>query len=60
MIEANTEDMLLQRVPGILYPVQFWKNWMQAIIDSESKINVMTPAYIVKLGLTIKKSDVSA
>ena len=40
--------MNLDRVPCIYYPVQFWKikgATIQALIDSGSKVNAMTPAY---------------
>ena len=33
---------------------------MQALIDSGSEVNAMTPAYASKLGLTIRKTDVGA
>ncbi len=44
----------------IRYPVQFQNNEVQALIDSGSKFNAMTPAYATKLGLTTRKTSVGA
>ena len=50
MTEANKEaqKVILDQVPYIHYPVQFWKDkrrTIQALIDLDSKVNAMTPAY---------------
>ena len=46
---ANKEaqEVILDRVPCIHYPVQFQKDKevIKALIDSGSKVNAMTPAY---------------
>ena len=65
MIGASKEaqEMILNRVPCIHYPVQFWKDkgaTIQTLIDSVSKINAMTPAYAKQLGLQVWKTDVGA
>ena len=54
--------MILDWVPCIHYPVQFEKDKkvIRALIDSGSKINTMTPAYVSKLGLQVRKTDVRA
>ena len=55
--------MVLDRVPYIHYSVQFQKNkeaTIWALINSSSKVNAITPAYIFKLGLKIWKTDVGA
>ena len=59
MTEASKEGVL-QRVPCIRYPVQFQQEGVQALLDSGSEVNAMTPAYAEKLGLTTRKTDVSA
>lgn len=54
MTEDNKEDeVILERIPCIHYPLRFWKdtNKIQILIDSGSKVNAMTPAYALKLGL---------
>ncbi len=51
---------LLQCMPCIRYAVQFQNNKIQALIDSGSEVNTMTPAYATKLGLTIRKISVKA
>ncbi len=55
---ASSED--LQRVLCIWYPVQFQNNEVQALIDSGSEVNAMTPTYATKLGLTAWKTSVGA
>ncbi len=44
----------------IWYPVQFQNNEVQALIDFDSKVNAITPAYATKLGLTARKTSVRA
>ena len=58
--EASGEDVALDRVPCIHYPVQFKKNEVRALIDSDSKVNAMTPGYASKLGLKICHTNVGA
>lgn len=50
----------LQRILYIQYPFQFQKDKIQALINSDSEVNVMTPAYATKLGLTTQKTSVRA
>ena len=52
----------MERVPCIHYPVQFKKDTgkIQALIDSGSEVNAMTPAYAKKLGLRVRKTNVGA
>lgn len=55
--------MPLRWVPYIDYPVLFWKDPgspVSALIDSNSKVNAMHPAYAKKLDLNIRKTDVGA
>ena len=57
-------EMVLDWVLCIHYPVQFQKDkekaTIQALIDSGSKVNTMTPAYAKQLGLQTQKTDVGA
>ncbi len=50
----------LQRVPCIRYPVQFQVQQVEALIDSGSEVNAMTPAFAAKLGLSTKPTGVGA
>ena len=55
--------MILNRVPGIHYLVQFQKDkgaTIRALIDLDSKVNTMTPAYAKQLGFQVRKTDVGA
>ena len=65
VIEASKEaqKIILDRVPCIHYPVQFRKDkeaTIWALIDSGSKVNVITPAYAKQLGLQVWKTVVGA
>ena len=59
-VTGASMEAVLQRVPCIRYPVQFQQGNVQALLDSGSKVNAMTPAYATKLGLTTRKTDVGA
>ena len=52
--------MPLQRVPCVHYPIRFKKKEVQALIDSGSEVNAMTPAYAAKLGLGVRETDIGA
>ena len=59
--EASKEDdIVLDWVPCIFYPIWFKKNEVQALINSGSKVNAITPAYASKLGLQVRQIDVGA
>ena len=63
MTETSKEDdVTLKRVPCVHYPLRFWKNTadIRALIDSDSEVNAMTPAYTSKLGLRVRHTDVRA
>ena len=52
---------VLEKVPCIYYPVSFYKDKSKdvlALLDFESKINAMSPAYIPHLGLKVRVTDV--
>ena len=63
MTEASKEDdnVALARVPFIHYLLRFQKdnqNEMRAFIDSGSEVNKMTPAYALKLGFQVRRTNV--
>ena len=61
--ETSKEDeVALERVPYVHYPLRFWKDTadVKTLIDSSSEINAMTPAYASKLGLQARHTDVGA
>ena len=63
MTETSKEDdVTLERVPCVYYPLRFRKDTadVRALIDSGSEINAMTPAYASKLGLRVRHTDVGA
>ena len=52
----EAQEVILDRVPFIYYPVQFRKDkeaTIRTLIDSGSKVNAMTPAYAKQLGLQV-------
>ncbi len=50
----------LQRVPFIRFPVKFQAQQVEALIDSGSEVNAMTPAFIANLGLSTRPTGVGA
>ena len=63
MTEASKEEhMFLERVLYIHYLLRFRKDTIgiKALIDSGSEVNAMTPAYVLKLGLKVYRTDVEA
>ena len=62
--EASRKDeVILERVPCVHYPLHFHKdkeNKLRTLINLGSKINAMTPAYVSKLGLRVRHTDVGA
>ena len=60
---ASPEAKTLQRVPCIHYPVQYQGGQageIRALIDSDSKVNAMNPAFAAKLGLSIRPTGIGA
>ena len=57
---SKEDDVALQRVPCIHYPIPFRKKEVQALIDSGSEINAMTSAYASRLGLRVYCIDIGA
>ena len=58
----KAQEVILDRVPYIHYPIQFQKEKevIMALINSDSKVNTMTPAYTFKLGIQVWKTNVGA
>lgn len=52
-VDIKDNALVLDQVPCIYYPICFKENKVQILIDSGSKVNVMTPVFILKLGLNI-------
>ena len=62
MTKASKEDVVLDRVPCIHYPMCFRKDQdkMLALMDLGSEVNAMTPTYTLMLGLTVCPTNVGA
>ena len=59
----KTPKVILNQVPYIHYPIQFQKNkkaTIQALINSDSEVNVMTLAYAANFGLKVYSINVGA
>ena len=62
-VSKKNQEVILDRVPCIHYPMQFRKDkkaTIQALINSGSKVNAITPAYAKQLGLQVRKTNVGA
>lgn len=57
---ASKEDVALNRVLRIYHPVWFKNDEVWALINSDSKVNAMTPTYVAKLSLKVRHTDVRA
>lgn len=53
---------LLKHLPCIHYLLYFKKNQtkIQALIDSGTELNIITPAYMAKLGLKVRPTNIKA
>ena len=64
MARASMKDnpLALDWMPCICYPIRLKKSkvQVQALIDSGSEVNPMTPGYASKLGLKVRLIDVGA
>ena len=61
-VTETNKEVTLERGPYIHYPLRYRKDTagVRALVDSDSEINAMTPAYAAKLGLKIRKTDIGA
>lgn len=64
MIKASKKnDVALARIPYIYYSLCFHKNKkskVQALTNFGSKINTMIPAYVLKLGFKVYRTNIKA
>lgn len=61
--KASRKNVVLKRILSIYYLLRFQKdkeNERQSLINSGSKMNKMTQAYALKLGLKLRRTDVRA
>ena len=58
----NSQEVTLEHVPCIRYPIQFRKDKddIQALLNSGSEVNAMNPTYAKKLGLRVRQTNVGA
>lgn len=50
----------LKRVSCIYYPIQFKKDKIKALINSDNEVNIIIPTYKAKLGFKVRRIDVKA
>ena len=50
----------MQRVPCVYYSIRFKKKKVQALINSGSEVNAITPAYALRLGFQVYHTNVGA
>ncbi len=58
-ITDKKTEVELEEIPYIWYPVTF-KDQIKALLDSKSKVNVISQAFAHQLGLKICKTNVEA
>ena len=57
---VNASSEALHRVPCILYLGHFEANQVEALIDSGSEVNAMTPGFAAKIGLIPRSTNIDA
>lgn len=57
---SKENDVTLNWIPCICYPIWFKKNKIQALIDSGSEFNAIILVYILKLGLKVCHTNIEA
>ena len=62
IIDNSGKDVVLKMVPYIYYSVWFQKGQEQviALLNSGSEVNAISPAFVERLGLKIRKTNVGA
>ena len=60
MTDNSGKKVVLKKIPCIYYPVQFQESQKQirALLDSDSEIHTMNPAFTQKLDLHIRKTNI--
>ena len=59
-VTANSEAIHLQRISYISYLIQFQREEVRALSNSDRKVNVMTSVYTLKLGFRVYPTDIGA
>ena len=57
---SKKDDVALQKILYIHYPIWFKKKEVQALIDSGSEVNAITLAYALRLGRRVYRTDIRA
>ena len=57
---SKEDDVPLQRVLYIYYPIRFKMKKVQTLIDLGNEVNTMTPAYASRLGLRVHCINIGA
>ena len=57
---TNTSGKKIIRVLYIYYLVQFQKAQVKALLNSSSKVHIMNPVFVQKLGFHIQKTNIGA
>ena len=62
MTDNSDKEVVLKKIPCIHYPIRFQEGQEQvkALLDSGSEVNAMSPAYIERLSLKTRKTNVGA
>ena len=53
---SKEDDVALEQISYIYYPIWFKKNEVQALIDLGNNINILTLVYVLKLGLRVYRT----
>lgn len=61
-VNIKVKNQQLERILFIQYPIKFMRGYteVQALLDSKSKVNSITPIYIAKLELYVCLNNVGA
>ena len=57
---TGTNGKEIVKMLRIYYPIRFQENLVRTLLDTDSKINAMNPAFARKLGLYIQKANIRA
>ena len=61
-VTDSNEEVVLKSVPYIYYPVWFQKSqeYVRALLENGSEVNVINPIFTRKLGFHIQKTNIGA
>ena len=62
IIDNSSKKIVLKKIPCIHYSDQFQEGQKQvkALLNNGSEVNAVSPAYVEKLGLKTRKTNVGA